>query len=81
MEKKHKQHANENIVSFIPTGEYYYQKALVALNREHFEKAHKYLRRAAELSPDDPLILMQYAIVEMEVEKYDHALELLQSAS
>lgn len=80
MEKKQKKLANENIVSFIPTGEYYYQKALHALNREQFDKAHKYLRRAAELSPDDPLILMQYAIVEMEVEKYDHALELLQSA-
>ncbi len=80
MEKKQKQLMKENIVSFIPTGEYYYQKALHALNREQFEKAHKYLRRAAELSPDDPLILMQYAIVEMEVEKYDHALELLQSA-
>ena len=80
MEKKHKLQANENIVSFIPTGEYYYQKALKALNREQFDKAHKYLRRAAELSPDDPLILMQYAIVEMEVENYEHARELLQSA-
>lgn len=80
MEKKHIKQANQNIVSFVPTGEYYYQKALKALNREQFEKAHKYLRRAAELSPDDPLILMQYAIVEMEVENYDHALELLHSA-
>jgi len=80
LEKKHIKQANENIVSFIPTGEYYYQKALKALNREQIDKAHKYLRRAAELSPDDPLILMQYAIIEMEFETYDHALELLQSA-
>ena len=80
MEKNHIKQANHNIVSFVPTGEYYYQKAVKALNREQFDKANKYLRRAAELSPDDPLILMQYAIVEMEEEKYSHALELLHSA-
>lgn len=80
LEKKHIKPAKENIVSFIPTGEYYYQKALQALNREKFEKAHKYLKRASELSPDDPHILMQYAIVEMENESYDHALDLLQNA-
>ncbi len=80
MEKKHKRQVKENIVSFIPTGEYYYQKALKALNREQFDKAQKYLKRAVELSPEDPHILMQYAIVETEVENYEHALELLQSA-
>ncbi|MFX3673851.1 MAG: tetratricopeptide repeat protein [Paenisporosarcina sp.] len=80
MENKRKKPIKENIVSFIPTGEYYYQKALQALNKEQFEKAHKYLNRAAELSPDDPLILMQLAIVEMEMENYDLALDLLQSA-
>ena len=80
MENKRKKPTKENIVSFIPTGEYYYQKALQALNREQFDKAHKYLNRAAELSPDDPLILMQLAIVEMEMENYELALDLLQSA-
>lgn len=80
MENKRRKPIKENVVSFIPTGEYYYQKALQALNREQFEKAHRYLKRAAELSPDDPLILMQLAIVEMELENYDLALELLQSA-
>jgi tetratricopeptide (TPR) repeat protein len=80
LENKRKKPKKENVVSFIPNGEYYYQKALQALNREQFDKAHKYLKRAAELSPDDPLILMQFAIVEMELENYDLALELLQSA-
>lgn len=80
MEKKRKIPTKENVVSFIPTGEYYYQKALQALNKDQFEKAHKYLKRAAELNPDDPLILMQLAIVEMEIENYENALDLLHSA-
>lgn len=70
----------KNVVSFIPTGNYYYNKGLQALQRDQFDKGHKYMKRAVELSPDDPMILLQYAIVEMELQKYDHALELLQSA-
>ncbi|MBK3496002.1 tetratricopeptide repeat protein [Viridibacillus sp. YIM B01967] len=80
MEKKRKLKPRENVVSFIPTGDFYYNKALQALDREQFDKAHKYLQRAAELSPEDSLILMQYAITKMELDQHDHALELLRKA-
>ena len=71
----------KNVVSFIPNGDFYYKKAVQALNRDQVEKALKYLRRAAELSPEDSLILLQYAIVEMEAGRLNHALELLKKAN
>lgn len=80
MNKKSKQILKANIISFLPTGEYYYKKALDELQKERYEKAHKYLKRAADLSPEDPLILMQYAILQMEIENFDLAHELLRAA-
>ena len=80
MNKKSKKVFKENIISFLPTGEYYYKKALDELQKEQYEKAHKYLKRAVDLSPDDPLILMQYAILQMELDNFDLAHELLRNA-
>lgn len=80
MENKHANQAKSNIVSFIPTGDYYYNKALKALERDQSEKAYKYLKRASELSPDDAHILMQLGIMEMEIHNFDIALELMQTA-
>ncbi|AYC30117.1 tetratricopeptide repeat protein [Paenisporosarcina cavernae] len=80
MEKKKQNDTKQNIVSFLPTGEYYYQKALQALSRDQYDKAQLYLKRAVELSPNDAMILMQYAIVELESERFEHALQLLNEA-
>ena len=70
----------ENVVSFVPTGEYYYKKALKELQRENYPKAHKYLQRATELSPEDPLIMMQFGIVLMETQEFEQAMEVLRKA-
>ena len=50
------------------------------MDQERMDKAYKFLKRAAELSPDDALILMQLGIMEMELQHYELAYELLQSA-
>ncbi len=71
---------SEKVVSFIPDGEFYYGKAIQALQRERFEDAQKYLKRATELNPDDPLILMQYGVLIMEEGKFEEAHELLMKA-
>ena len=80
MNKKSKIVLRENIISFLPTGEYYYKKALDELQKDRYEKAHKYLKRAAELSPNDPMILLQYAILQMEIDNFELAHELLRNA-
>ncbi|TWT00094.1 lipopolysaccharide assembly protein LapB [Planomicrobium sp. CPCC 101079] len=79
MENKKKKN-KENVLSFIPTGEYYYKKALKELQRDQFPKAHKYLQRATELSPKDPLILMHYGIVLMEMQEFERAMDALREA-
>jgi len=71
---------NNKIISFIPNGEFYYGKAIQALDRDQFELAYKYLKRASELSPDDPLILMQYGVLVMEEGLFKEAHELLMKA-
>lgn len=71
---------DSNVVSFIPNGDYYYQKALQVLDKEQMDKAYKYIKRAAELSPDDAQILLQYGIIQMDFGRFDHAYELIHTA-
>jgi Flp pilus assembly protein TadD len=79
LENKQKNN-QENVLSFIPTGEYYYKKALKELQRDNYTKAHKYLQRATELSPEDPLIMMQFGIVLMEMQEFEQAMDVLRTA-
>ncbi|MDN5709174.1 MAG: transcriptional regulator, partial [Planococcus sp. (in: firmicutes)] len=78
--EKNKRKNFDNVVSFIPTGEFYYQKALKELQREHYDKAYKYLQRAKELTPGDPLILMHYGVVLMERQEFELAMDELRTA-
>ena len=80
MENKRKKNNNSNVVSFIPNGQYYFQKALKALERNEMDTAYKFIKRAAELSPDDAQILLQYSILEMEAQNFDVAYELIHTA-
>lgn len=80
MENKHKLTNHSNVVSFIPNGEYYFQKALKAIDRNEMDTGYKYMKRAAELSPDDPQILLQYSVLEMEAQNFDVAYELIHTA-
>ncbi|MCG7345560.1 tetratricopeptide repeat protein [Sporosarcina sp. ACRSL] len=79
MDKKHR-NIDKKVISFIPDGEFYYQKGIKAMQRERFDDAHKYLQRAVELSPNDPLILMQYGILIMEEGLFEEAYEILATA-
>ena len=79
MDNKHKK-IDKKVISFIPDGEFYYQKGVKAMQRERFDDAHKYLQRAVELSPNDPLILMQYGILIMEEGMFEEAYEILAAA-
>ncbi|MBM7699632.1 tetratricopeptide repeat protein [Kurthia huakuii] len=83
MEKNHTTMESivNNVVSFIPTGDFYYHKAMKALEYNHFDQAKKYLKRALELSPDDTKILVQTAYLKMEEESFLEALELLRHAN
>ena len=80
MENKRLKATTTNIVSFVPNGDYYYNKALKALDRGEMDNAYKYIKRAADLNPDDAHVLLQYGILEMELQNFDHAYELIHTA-
>lgn len=80
LEKKRLKDNQTNIVSFIPNGDYYYKKSIQAMNSGQMDKAYKYLKRAADLSPDDSMILLQLAIMELEGQHFEEAYDLLHRA-
>lgn len=65
------------ILSFLPTGEYYFTKGLKAYHRNDLMKAKKYLQRAMQLEPDEPMITCQLAIIWAELGEYENSNRLL----
>lgn len=65
------------ILSFVPTGEYYFTKGIKAYHRRDFLKAKKYLERAMELEPGEPMIVCQLAIVSTELGEFENSNRLL----
>ncbi|MGM7634481.1 tetratricopeptide repeat protein [Bacillus sp. Hm123] len=65
------------VISFLPTGEYYYKKGLKALSKRELPKAKKYLSRAMDLEPLEPMIACQLAIVETELGNFEQSNGLL----
>lgn len=66
-----------NVLSFVPTGEYYFTRGIRAYDRHDFHSAEKYMRRAMQLEPTEPMILFQLAIIYTEVGKYEDSNVLL----
>lgn len=66
------------ILSFLPTGEYYFTKGIKAYHRRDYIKAKKYLQRAVQLEPGEPMITCQLAIVSTELGEYENSNQLLQ---
>ena len=65
------------LLSFIPTGEYYFSKGLKAFHRRDFRKAVKYMQRALQLEPGEPMIACQLAIIHTELGEYQQSNQLL----
>jgi tetratricopeptide (TPR) repeat protein len=65
------------ILSFVPTGEYYFTKGIKAYHRRDFKKAKKYLERAMQLESGEPMITCQLAIVLTELGEFDYSNRLL----
>ena len=65
------------ILTFNPTGEYFFSKGLKAYHKRDLHKAKKYLQRAMQLEPDEPMIVCQLAVICSETGEYRYANELL----
>ncbi|WP_110928498.1 tetratricopeptide repeat protein [Bacillus massiliglaciei] len=67
------------ILSFHPTGEYYFAKGLKAYHKRELPKARKYFERALELEPAEPMIACQLAITCTEMGEYNYSNSLLEN--
>ena len=65
------------VFPFFPTGEYYFHRGIRAFNSFDMDKAKKYLKRAMELEPTEPMIACQYAIILTETLEYEQSNEIL----
>ncbi|KGP91542.1 hypothetical protein N780_17990 [Pontibacillus chungwhensis BH030062] len=67
----------DNIIPFTPEGEFYFNKGVRAFRKREFEKASKWLRRAVELSPKQPVYQCQLSVVHTETGDYHTANQIL----
>ncbi|MGN1399919.1 MAG: tetratricopeptide repeat protein [Bacillus sp. (in: firmicutes)] len=77
MSKDSKIRQSAKILSFHPTGEYYFNKGLKAYHQRDLYKAKKFLGRAQDLEPFEPMIACQLAIVCTDLGEYSHSNTIL----
>lgn len=66
-----------NIVPFIPEGDFYFTKGVQAFQKSKFDSALKWLRRAVEVSPQEALFHCQMSIIYTEIGSYHTANQIL----
>lgn len=67
----------DNVIPFIPDGNFYFTKGVDAFQKRKFDTAIKWLNKAIEMAPEDPLYKCQMSIVYTEVGAYHTANQLL----
>ncbi|MFT8321555.1 MAG: tetratricopeptide repeat protein [Bacillus sp. (in: firmicutes)] len=65
------------LITFNPTGEYYFSKGIKAYHRKDYYRSLKYLQRAMQLEPGEPMIVCQLAIVYADIGEYQKSNKLL----
>jgi tetratricopeptide (TPR) repeat protein len=68
---------NNNVIPFIPEGDFYFSKGVEAFQKKKFDIAIKWLKKAMEEKPEDPLYTCQMSIIYTEIGSYYKANELL----
>ncbi|KIL49989.1 tetratricopeptide repeat protein [Jeotgalibacillus soli] len=66
------------VLPFTPSGDVYYRKGMSMYHRGRLDKALKYLQRARELEPEEPMIPLQMAIIQTEIGEFQQSNELLE---
>ncbi|MEC5425385.1 hypothetical protein QGM71_18040 [Virgibacillus sp. C22-A2] len=68
---------DNNVVPFIPEGDFYFTKGVEAFQKRKFDIAIKWLKKAIEAKPDDALYKCQMSIIYTEIGSYHAANQLL----
>ncbi|KGX92908.1 hypothetical protein N781_13555 [Pontibacillus halophilus JSM 076056 = DSM 19796] len=69
--------SEEKVIPFRPEGDFYFSKGVQAFKKRHFTKAVKWLKRAVELVPEEPLYQCQLSVIYTETGEYHQANEVL----
>lgn len=77
VKQKQSNKKQNNVVRFIPDGEFYFAKGLEAFQKRKFDVSVKWMKKAIEYTPDDPLYQCQLSIVYTEIGAYHAANQLL----
>ncbi|WP_060678520.1 tetratricopeptide repeat protein [Virgibacillus halodenitrificans] len=75
--KEKSQDKSNNVIPFIPEGDFYFTKGVEAFQKRKFDIAIKWLRKAMEEKPEDPLYACQMSIIYTEIGAYHAANQLL----
>ncbi|WP_404404743.1 tetratricopeptide repeat protein [Jeotgalibacillus malaysiensis] len=79
--KKGSDHQKGKLVPFTQTGESLYKRGMAIYQKGQLEKAVKYLGKAAELEPEEPMIALQIAMIETELGHFQESNERLKRIS
>ncbi|MFC3041319.1 tetratricopeptide repeat protein [Virgibacillus xinjiangensis] len=78
MQHVEKKREGENkIIPFIPEGDFYFTKGVEAFQKRKFDIAEKWLKKAMEAKPFEPLYACQLSVVYTETGNYHKANQLL----
>ncbi|WP_347834692.1 hypothetical protein [Gracilibacillus sp. JCM 18860] len=67
----------ENVIPFIPEGDFYFSKGVEAYQKRKFELSIKWFQKALSEKPNHPLYQCQLSIVYTEIGSYHLANQLL----
>lgn len=77
MQESIKKQKLNNVIPFVPEGDFYFSHGVKAFKKRKFDNALKWIQRAVEKSPDDPLYQCQMSIIYTEIGLFHKANEVL----
>ncbi|MFD2629132.1 tetratricopeptide repeat protein [Oceanobacillus kapialis] len=66
-----------NVIPFIPEGDFYFTKGIEAFQKRKFDIALKWMKKATEAKPEEPLYLCQMSVIYTEIGAFHAANQLL----
>ncbi|MEN2768514.1 tetratricopeptide repeat protein [Ornithinibacillus xuwenensis] len=77
VEKKENIAKTNNVIPFIPTGDFYFAKGVESFRKRKFDRALKWLNKAVETAPNNPLYQCQMSIIYTETGAFHKANQIL----
>ncbi|SEO69215.1 hypothetical protein SAMN04488134_11116 [Amphibacillus marinus] len=75
--KDKKETRNHGVIPFVPEGDFFFSKGVEAFYKRKFDRALKWLKKAAEVDPDEALYPAQMSIIYTEIGAYHAANQIL----